>query len=126
MIFAFTGQGGHYAGMGRQLYLTHPEFKRNIDRYSQLALRNGFSPFLSLIADEQATMDPHQAGSLSESVQLAIVAPQMALTRLWTAWGIRPDGVVGHSLGHYAALNAASVVSEADTIFLVGTRARLL
>jgi acyl transferase domain-containing protein len=33
---------------------------------------------------------------------------------------------VGHSLGEYAALNAAGVLSDVDTIFLVGTRARLL
>lgn len=37
-----------------------------------------------------------------------------------------PDVVVGHSLGEYAALNVAGVLSDSDTIFLTGTRAQLL
>ena len=50
----------------------------------------------------------------------------MALVRLWMLWGILPRSVIGHSLGHYAALNSAGVLSEVDTIYLVGTRAQLL
>ncbi|KAH8754195.1 polyketide synthase module [Diaporthe sp. PMI_573] len=121
-VFAFTGQGSHYVGMGRQLYNCLGSFRRDIDKYSQIARRNGFSPFLPLITEEK--VDLHQENS--ESVQLAIVSLQMALAKLWVSWGITPAGVIGHSLGHYAALNAAGVISEADTIFLVGTRAQLM
>ncbi len=51
---------------------------------------------------------------------------QMALVHLWTYWGLKPSVVMGHSLGEYAALYAAKVLSAADTIFLVGTRAQQL
>lgn len=37
-----------------------------------------------------------------------------------------PDAVVGHSLGEYAALNVAGVLSASDAIYLVGKRAELL
>lgn len=121
-IFAFTGQGSHYIGMGKELYHCLGSFKSNIDRYSRIALRGGFSPFLSLITQEGAETTQ---GS-SEASQLAIVSLQMALVRLWASWGIIPSGVIGHSLGHYAALCAAGVISEADTIFLVGTRAQIM
>ncbi|KAL8813485.1 MAG: hypothetical protein Q9200_000219 [Gallowayella weberi] len=50
----------------------------------------------------------------------------MALTRLWATWGVIPDVVLGHSLGEYAALDAAGVLSSSDIIYLVGQRARLL
>jgi iterative type I PKS product template protein len=59
-------------------------------------------------------------------VQLANTCMQLALARLWIAWGIEPEAVVGHSLGEYAALNVAGVISDADTIYLVGRRAQLL
>jgi acyl transferase domain-containing protein len=48
------------------------------------------------------------------------------LARLWASFGIVPSAVVGHSLGEYAALNVAGVLSDADTVFLVGKRAQLL
>lgn len=50
----------------------------------------------------------------------------MALAQLWIFWGISPKAVLGHSLGEYAALNVANVLSVSDTIFLVGRRAELL
>ncbi|PSR83014.1 hypothetical protein BD289DRAFT_293041 [Coniella lustricola] len=123
IIFAFTGQGSYYVGMGRQLYKYHEGFRNNMNRYSQIALRRGFTPFMALISGEPSM---EESVASSEAVQLAIVCLQMALTRLWSSWGISPSGVIGHSLGHYAALHAARVISEADTIFLVGMRARLI
>jgi len=59
-------------------------------------------------------------------VQLGQICVQMVLTRLWISWGITPTAVTGHSLGEYAALNAAGVLSAADTISLVGKRAHEL
>nr|pir polyketide synthase A - Aspergillus parasiticus (fragments) [Aspergillus parasiticus] len=48
---------------------------------------------------------------------------QMALTNLMTSFGIRPDVTVGHSLGEFAALYAAGVLSASDVVYLVGQRA---
>ena len=39
---------------------------------------------------------------------------------------VKPEVVVGHSLGEYAALNIAGVISASDAVFLVGSRAALL
>lgn len=58
--------------------------------------------------------------------QLALVCIEIALGRYWKSLGVRPDVVVGHSLGEYAALHIAGVLSASDTIFLVGQRARML
>ena len=41
-------------------------------------------------------------------------------------FGIQPCAVIGHSLGEYAALAVAGVLSDSDTVFLVGTRAAIL
>ena len=39
--------------------------------------------------------------------------------------GIKPSAVIGHSLGEYAALVVAGIISAADAIYLVGRRAQL-
>lgn len=43
-----------------------------------------------------------------------------------STYGITPCAVIGHSLGEYAALAVAGVLSDSDTVFLVGTRAAIL
>lgn len=50
----------------------------------------------------------------------------MALAKLWKSFGVEASFVLGHSLGHYAALHIAGVLSASDTICLTGTRAQLL
>ncbi|KAB8246813.1 polyketide synthase module [Aspergillus flavus] len=58
--------------------------------------------------------------------QLALVVIQIALVQYWGLLGIKPNVVIGHSLGEYAALVAAGVLSVADALFLVGKRAELM
>jgi acyl transferase domain-containing protein len=58
--------------------------------------------------------------------QLALVVIQIALVQYCGLLGIKPTAVIGHSLGEYAALVAAAVLSVADALFLVGKRAELM
>ena len=122
VIFAFTGQGSHYLGMGKELYDNISSFRADLGRYDQIARSQGFSSFIHIIADDEGDL----ATCSPMVTQLAITCLQIALVRLWASWGIVPRSVIGHSLGLYAALNAAGVLSEADTIYLVGTRVRQL
>ncbi|KAF4455874.1 Type I Iterative Polyketide synthase (PKS) [Fusarium albosuccineum] len=116
----FTGQGSFYAGLGRELFLHVSSFRDDMKRFESIALRQGFPKFLQVI------QGPETTGSHDPVVsQLATTCLQMALTRLWRTWGVKPSLVIGHSLGEYAALFAAEVLSASDTIFLVGTRAKL-
>ncbi|KAL8929785.1 MAG: hypothetical protein Q9208_000929 [Pyrenodesmia sp. 3 TL-2023] len=122
MVFAFSGQGSNHAGMGRYLYNTNTTFKLALDRSDAIIRGLGFDAILPYI---QGIEDGVQGASI-QTVQLAHVSLQMALARLWESWGIVPTAVVGHSLGEYAALNYAGVLSEFDVLWICGQRVKLL
>jgi iterative type I PKS product template protein len=124
VVFVFTGQGSHYAGMGAELYRTSPVFRRTVDLCVALCAANGFPPFLDIITD--SAVDVSARGKNAAQIQLAVVTLEVALTAFWRSAGIAPAMVMGHSLGEYAALHAAGVLSLTDTLYLVGQRARLL
>ena len=56
--------------------------------------------------------------------QPAVLATDLALTRLLDAYGIRPDMTMGHSLGEYGALVAAGALPFADALEAVSARGR--
>lgn len=122
LLYAFTGQGSQYMGMGKQLFNTVPTFKSDIESLDRLCKPLGFPSFKNVITNTQ--------GDVSELppvvLQLATTALQMALANFLRLLGLVPTAVVGHSLGEYAALYVAGVLSAADTLFLVGRRATLL
>ncbi|KAK0720633.1 hypothetical protein B0H67DRAFT_197461 [Lasiosphaeris hirsuta] len=122
VAFMFTGQGSHYAGLGKEFYEQYSVFRTNIDEFDHIAQIHGFPSFLPLIDGSE----PDVSKLSPIVVQLGLACFEMALARLWASWGIKPAVVLGHSLGEYAALNIAGVLSPSDTIYLVGARAQLL
>lgn len=122
VAFAFTGQGAQYVGMGKQFYKIFSQFRSDIQRFDSIGQSQGFTTILPLI--DGSVTDIEELSPVV--VQLGTTCLQMALTRLWISWGVQPTVVVGHSLGEYAALNIAGVLSASDTIYLTGKRANLL
>ena len=122
VVFVFTGQGSHYAGMGAELYRTSPVFRETVDLCVAICDSNKFPSFLDIIAIDGVDISTKDAAQ----IQLAVVTLEIALTAFWRAVGIEPTMVMGHSLGEYAALHAAGVLSLVDTLYLVGHRALML
>lgn len=120
VVFAFTGQGSYYVGMGRELFAEFPLFSAQVLQLDRLVQRLGFSSVVPVID-----------GSISDGpistvlMQISVVVLEIALAHFWSLLGIRPSVVVGHSLGEYAALVVAGVLSTADALWLVGQRAKL-
>lgn len=118
--FCFTGQGSQYTGLGKQLYEDLKSFRDDIDELDNLAQIQGLPSFLELLdGTDVQTLSPVK-------VQLGMACIQVALARMWASWGVTPTAVIGHSLGEYAALHVAGVISASDMVLLVGRRAELL
>lgn len=94
VIFVFSGQGSHYRGMGRSLYISSPLFKRHIDECDFILTSSGFPGILSMITGTES----NSSLSLddSEEQQCAIFSLEYALAKIWISWGIQPIAVVGH------------------------------
>ena len=120
--FVFTGQGTLYAGVARQIYERVSKFRADLQRFDGIGQSLGFPSFLPLINGALKSLDEVDP----QISQLGTTCIQMALAELWISWGVQPSAVIGHSLGEYAALHTAGVISVSDAIYLVGTRVSLL
>ena len=118
--FLFTGQGSQYEGMAQELYHQIPVFKENIDHCF-----SGFKKALDIDLKEIIfSNDPliHQ----TKYTQAALFSVEYALAKMWLTWGVRPNYLIGHSIGEVVAAAVAEVWSLADAITLVSARGSLM
>ncbi|MGZ4164121.1 MAG: type I polyketide synthase, partial [Tumebacillaceae bacterium] len=149
VAFLFGGVGDHYVSMAKELYDTEPTFQRHIDECSEL-----LKPHLGLdlrdilypkTADASAPAKPSGGLDLRKMLrrdgggdananklnQTAIAHPALfvieyAMTQLLIEWGIRPQAMIGHSLGEYVAACVAGVFSLENALLLVAKRAQMI
>lgn len=122
VAFVFTGQGASYKSMDLELYRDVPTFREEIYRLDSLAQKQGFPSFIPALDGSY----PNDHAHSPVVTQLALVCSEIALAKYWSSLGVKPDVVMGHSLGEFAAMHVAGVTTASDTIFMVGKRAQML
>ena len=121
LVFVYSGQGAQWAGMAVDLYDESPVVREALDECDALVRR-----------DVQWSLIDELRGSAgdwldrTDVAQPALLAVQVAVTSWLAECGIRPEAVVGHSVGEIAAAHVAGALSRADAVRLAVRRGRIL
>lgn len=114
IAFLFSGQGAQYPGMMKDIAEASRE-AAEVFRIADQALDRSIS--------ELCFNGPQEDLNLTHNTQPCVLAADLAAWKAIDAAGIKPDAVAGFSLGEYAALVAAGVISIEDVFPLIQKRA---
>lgn len=126
LVFLFPGQGAQYLKMGRDLYQSEPAYRDAVDECAKL-LENVIDEDIRDIIFSTTEGDNNER-SLNNTyyTQPSLFITEYALAKLWMSWGVKPDIMIGHSIGEFVAAHLAGVFSLKDALCLIGNRAKLM
>ncbi len=127
LVFMFPGQGSQSVNMGRKLYESESEFRKHVDNCSLILEPHLNLDIREIIYPTEEKME--EAADLLKQTRFAqpsVFIISYALTQLWISWGIRPDFVIGHSIGECAAACTAGVLSVEESLLFLAKRSTLM
>jgi len=117
VAFVFSGNGSQWQGMGRSL-LEEPIFLEVINNVDTLfQLKNDWS-----LLDELQRDEPQSNLEKTEYAQSLLFAVQVGIFHLLQHYGLKPDAIVGHSVGEIAAAYASGALSLEQAVHIISVR----
>uniref|UniRef100_A0A3B4EFT1 Carrier domain-containing protein n=1 Tax=Pygocentrus nattereri TaxID=42514 RepID=A0A3B4EFT1_PYGNA len=122
VVFVFCGNGVTYRGMCRQLLKEEPVFREKMREIEDI-----FQDYrkISLIEKLESESEQDDDFTVPEIIQPLLFAIQVAIANLLMQWGIRPDAVLGHSVGEVAAAHCSGLLSLEDAVKVIYYRSSL-
>ncbi|MFF1739807.1 SDR family NAD(P)-dependent oxidoreductase [Streptomyces mirabilis] len=118
VAFVFAGHGGQWPGMGVELMAGSEAFREELVRIDEAVRRRvGWSVLNALRAPEEFA-----PLGRTEFLQPVLFAVNASLAAAWRALGVRPDAVVGHSLGEIAAAYSVGALTLDEAVTVVTGR----
>ncbi|MCA0354199.1 MAG: SDR family oxidoreductase [Chloroflexi bacterium] len=139
VAFVFAGVGDHYAGMAKGLYANEVVFRTAVDHALALLPPLDAAELRAALYPSNLPAAPAAGhgllgrngvadGPLHQTAlaQPAVFVVEYALAQLMMTWGVRPQALLGYSLGEYVAATISGVLSLEDALALVARRAQLI
>ena len=127
VAFLFPGQGAQQIDMGREMYDTNPIFRAQLDLCCEK-----LAPELGLdLREILHPVDSDRIEAADKLMQTALTQPALfvieyAYAQVWLSLGLKPQVMIGHSLGEYVAATLAGIFSLDDALHLLAVRGRLI
>ncbi|UZO79158.1 acyltransferase domain-containing protein [Aquimarina sp. ERC-38] len=115
--FLFTGGGSQYPKMGKELYDNETVFREAIDRCAEIAM-NYLEHDIRKVMFSGKTTKKGKLINRIDYMQMALFSYEYAMFSLWSSTGVKPDIVIGHSIGEIIASCVAGIFSLEDAIKL--------
>jgi acyl transferase domain-containing protein len=122
LVFLFSGQGSHYYQMGRELHERHPSFRKHFAQLGEMAHDICGVDLAGTLYD-----DARKKNQWFDDITLthpAIYAIEYALALTLIDHDVRPDGVLGVSMGNFAAASVAGSMGPEDAFEALNRQAR--
>ncbi|ARP94077.1 type I polyketide synthase [Bordetella genomosp. 13] len=119
-VFVYSGNGSQWLGMGRKL-MTDPVFAETVEQIDTLFAQHADWSIAQRLRRTDGPTDYER----TEIAQPALFAVQLGITRMLAQRGVRPEAVVGHSVGEVAAAWACGALSLDDAVAVIFHRSRL-
>lgn len=121
IAFLFTGQGSIYKDAAREFYGKSKEFKETFD-----LCNNRFEELLGISVKDTLFDEKEEQLSNALYSQPVIFSLEYSLTKVWDSLNIKPDYVIGHSVGEYAAACYIGILSFEIATKMIAMRSRLM
>ncbi|MDH5325116.1 MAG: SDR family NAD(P)-dependent oxidoreductase [Gammaproteobacteria bacterium] len=119
--FLFTGQGAQLPQMGKTLYRNYPVFRQAVDMCDSILHK-----LMNESIRERMFAKDGASLSLTQYTQPALFTYEYAMVQLWTSLGVKPEVLLGHSIGEFVAACVSGVISLEDALKLVAKRGELM
>lgn len=119
VVLCFGGQVGRHIGLSKRLWKRCALIRHHMNHCDETLRAMGYGSIYPAIFQTEPITDV-------VVLQSAIFATQYASARAWLDSGLKVGGLVGHSLGQFAALCVSGILSLRDGLRLVAGRAALM
>lgn len=121
IVLLFPGQGAQYPKMAAGLFLAQAAFRRELDRCSEM-----FEPHLGVRLRDLIFSSAPESLNRTDLTQPALFAVAYSIANFWIHLGLKPDAMLGHSIGEYVAACLSGVFTLEDAAAAVAFRGRVM
>lgn len=112
LVYVFSGMGPQWYGMGYELFKQDQVFHDSIVKIDQ-----AFSKYLDWsIVDELLSSEEDSRISRTDVAQPMNFAIQVAVSEMLESMGVKPDAIVGHSVGEVSSFYIAGVYTLDEAV----------